>query len=212
MDSSFLTILFYILIIVVFLSSLFKKKPQGTQEKQAPNEPGSSGNNPYYGNGGGYNNPVNRNTNNSTAGGDEHNEILDEIENLFNKGTRSPDMQEKKPEVIVERKQTKIETYTREAQGEYQSEVPEEYSKWPGSGMGQTVQTAAKEFGKVEKDLKQIDSKIEEEARLFEQLLNKQEEENYFMKNFREKFKEPQTLREYIVFNEILRKPKALRR
>ncbi len=212
MDSGFLTILFYLFIIVIFLSSLFKKKPQGTQGKQTPRQPGSPGNNPYYGNRDGYNNPVNRNTNNSTVSGDENNEILEEIENLFNKGNQTGGPQEVKQDAPVAKKETKIESYTSGTQKNYGEGIPDEYSRWPGSGMGKTVQTAVRDFGKVEKDLKQIDAKIEEEARLFEQLLNKKEEENYLIKNLREKLKDPQSLKEYIVFNEILGKPKALRR
>ncbi len=58
-----------------------------------------------------------------------------------------------------------------------------------------------------------VSQKIEEEAAAFEMLLNKSNKtDDKFLADIKSKLHKPQSLKEYIVFSEILGKPKALRR
>ena len=57
-----------------------------------------------------------------------------------------------------------------------------------------------------------IDSKTEAEAKNFEKVLAGLHKKSLAQSEFRRKIKNPTTIREYVIFSEILGKPKALRR
>jgi len=64
----------------------------------------------------------------------------------------------------------------------------------------------------VVKRTRVIDSKIEAEAQKFEKVLSGLHKKSIVQSEFIRKIKNPATIREYILFSEILGKPKALRR
>ncbi len=203
MDNGFFVTLIYIFIIIIFLSSLFRKKARGTKGKPLPgvlrmpeeNKNADAVSMNYY----------------NSENARDNKEIMEEIGRLFEKENQSGGG-ENMPGKPPERKETKIETYYREAREKAGQQAPDDYSKWPGSEIKSTVQTVIKEKGIVESELIMVDSKIEKEARDFEKLLNPRQEENKLVGAIREKISDIQTLKEFIVFNEILGKPKALRR
>lgn len=57
-----------------------------------------------------------------------------------------------------------------------------------------------------------IDAKTETEAKNFEKVLAGLHKKSTVQSEFRKKIKNPTTIREYVIFSEILGKPKALRR
>ncbi|MBK7630607.1 MAG: hypothetical protein IPJ23_07890 [Ignavibacteriales bacterium] len=62
------------------------------------------------------------------------------------------------------------------------------------------------------KQVSKVDSKIEEGAKEFESVLASSRIRKAAITEFNRKLKNPRTVREYILFSEILGKPKALRR
>ena len=64
----------------------------------------------------------------------------------------------------------------------------------------------------VTKQVSKVDSKIEEGAKEFERVLASTRKRKAAITEFNLKLKNPSTVREYILFSEILGKPKALRR
>ena len=57
-----------------------------------------------------------------------------------------------------------------------------------------------------------VDQKIDESARRFESVLTGQQKQRSVLSQFNRKLKNPATVRDMIIFSEILGKPKALRR
>lgn len=68
------------------------------------------------------------------------------------------------------------------------------------------------EQNKWQRKKNNIDPKIEASAKEFERVLEKPRMQRQAITEFNRKLKNPRTVREYILFSEILGKPKALRR
>lgn len=203
MDNGFLTILFYIFIIVLVLSSIFRKKPKGTQQKEQPDLQGGSSESPGGTESANYYDP---------GKADDNKEIFVELENLFNKNNQPADAAPSADSSTTVKKGTKIEEYSKGDQTLFEKSEEYDYTKWPGSQSEVIVETVVKETSKPASEAVKIDSRIEKEARNFERLLNPRQEENKLIGSVRDKIRNPETLKEYIVFYEILGKPKSLRR
>ncbi len=193
MDNGFLTILFYLFIIIIFLSSLFKKKPRGTQGPTMPQRQGN-GENPLE---------INSKASSKDDDGDDKNEILDEIENLFKNGNKNQSQ--------PDRKETSNEGYPGMGKNKIDFPTPDEYSKWPGT-TAYKPETIESNLKVVQTELRQIDSRIEQEAQNFEKVLNQKQEEDLYLAELKEKLNSPEIFKEYFVVSEIIGKPKALRR
>ncbi len=182
-----LKIIFFILIIISFFSSILKKKGENTS-KPAP---------PYS--------PPNRNKTENDSGyqPNDEREILAEIENLF-KQDKPPEV---KPELkkTIEKKRTKIEEAEQRhyANEEWHQETKSEHS----------FEKSWHQLDSAFKSKPKINSRIEEEAKKFEKLLEeKSKVETAVSENFIRKIKSPGSLQEYILMSEIIGKPKSLRR
>ncbi|MBE0550925.1 MAG: hypothetical protein IH619_00905, partial [Ignavibacterium sp.] len=68
------------------------------------------------------------------------------------------------------------------------------------------------EQNKWERKKSKVDPKIEASAKEFEKVLAGPRKQRAAITDFNRKLKNPSTVREYILFSEILGKPKALRR
>ena len=93
-------------------------------------------------------------------------------------------------------------------------EEHEEFDSWHEPTKSEhTVDNWERKKGEVQKILAGVDSAIEKKAAEFEDSLWKKEKEfSGLALSIRSKFKSPSTLKEYIIFSEILGKPKAFRR
>lgn len=194
MDNSFFQILFWIFIIAIILSSLLSKKPRGTQKKEEGQIPVPRDEDPRYA----------KNIESYNEEEKEINvEIKDEITNLF-----KSENENKIPPPI---KETKIETYNRESSKPVEQKIPDEYFGWPGTPKQQPAQIIVKDVEKIASEVKQMDSKIEKEAKAFEKYLGKEEMMGPMMSSLKEKIKSPQTLKEYVVISEIIGKPVGMK-
>lgn len=178
-----LEILIYLIIIISFLSSLFKKKgkPQGKSERQTAKPP---------------------QTKPST---EENYDILSEIENLFKTETASPQKVETKSleaESKVEPASEHLETT------EWHKQTETEHKPTVSEHSFESWEEKAK---KTEENQKQaLDEKIVKQAEIFEKNLRKKRfAQADIRKKIHQNLKQPTSLREYILFSEILGKPKA---
>jgi hypothetical protein len=214
MDDLF-SILIYLVIIISFLSSIFKKKktegpPQ--QQRRVPQDripdeetiPEES-----YAN----------------SGSSDY-DIMREVENMFK--TEEQKMREAQERIReANEKRTKLEEAARSSRVKTPSEriSYEEYAAREESVFDADKPTAVRDYseGKVDrrehtyaeprKRQTKIDSRIEEQARRFQELLEKRSyQQEKFTADLVRKIKDPKTIREYILVGEILARPKALRR
>jgi hypothetical protein len=186
MDNVF-EILIYIIIIVSFLSSIFKKREKPKQPPVRNSQPEE------------YTEP--EVTVHQTQQKTEY-DILKEIEDFFKvEGEQAP--KEIPVPVQPERgKMTKIEEEHVKDEDWHTTTVSEHNAdEWERK----------KEMVREKKS--QVDSRIEKQAAVFEESLVKtKRHKNEIASSVISKLKHPTTLKEYIIFSEIIGKPKALRR
>ena len=183
MDNIF-EILIYLIIIISFLSSIFKKKQQ--QKRPPAQQPDRDDN---------YQSEVS-----TTQSKPKDYDILRELEDFFKSGDVSIDKSTPVP-------QQQTETTS-------SIEENEEFDSWHEPTRSEhTVDNWERKKGEVQKILTGVDSAIEKKAAEFEDSLWKKDKEfSGLALSIRSKFKSPSTLKEYIIFSEILGKPKAFRR
>lgn len=209
MDDYF-QILIYLIIIFAFLNSLFKKR----DKKDTPKRPSD------------YSPPQERNTysseNEENRKQDEY-DILNEIEGLF-RGEKSFPSDERKTESDIEKAEMRkvpVEEHTEDREWhtedkEWHSEDKEWHSEsdeWHQESTTEHELDQSWHTMNQNRRIPKIDKTIEKEAEKFEQLLtNLHEEEKFNFEGLRKKLYSPQSLKEFIIYSEILGKPKYLRR
>jgi hypothetical protein len=188
MDNVF-EILIYLIIIISFLSSIFKKKKQQPQKRPPVQKPQQED---YY--------QVER-TEVSVPQSQrkEEYDILRELEDFFKVGDESPikvPLPQEQPEIVV--------TADEHKRGEIWQE------KTKSEHIADDWERKKEE---VTKRVSRIDSNIEKQAAMFESSLERKEGVfSALALTVKSKLTHPETLKEYIIFTEILGKPKALRR
>jgi len=203
MDDIF-SILIYIIVIISFLSSIFKKKKQEAPPQQRTRLPQDRI-------------PVRTTRADVPQENSAEYDILREIEAMFKTDATQ--------ESEISRKTRKIEEAHRSSEmrpasdrisyEDYVSaqEHAPEYSV-PEPVLTETEATPSEhKYAEARRRPTRLERKVEEDARKFELMLEeKKAYEETFIFQLREKMKDPETFREYILAAEILGKPKALRR
>lgn len=194
MDNLF-EVLIYAIIIISFLSSFFKKKEQPKQTpSQRSQKPDSIS----------YQQESTKIEPETISQKNEDYDIMRELENLFKGEIKIPDQQPQSssetssniPDRNLDRTIDKRTVRKIEDQN---------YIENKGIERKSSIDQRKKEKVKV-------DSKIEARAKEFEQVLAGPHKQRTAISDFNRKLKNPRTVREYILFSEILGKPKALRR
>jgi len=200
--------LIYGILIFSFLSSFFKKKEP---PKQTPQKPAQRPESISY---------QQRSTKVEpeiiTQKNDEY-DILRELESLFKGEVNLPKQQlpkqtqyeeyadhkieDKNLEIITDRRT--LRNIDQNPPVEYKQSVEERNYIEPKGTVEQTRWTRQKS---------KIDPNIEASAKEFERVLAGPKKQRAAVSEFNRKLKNPSTVREYILFSEILGKPKALRR
>ena len=182
---NFFEILIYLIIIISFLSSIFKKKQQ--QQKRPPAQQHEPDDN--------YQSEVP--TTQSTS---KDYDILRELEDLFKSGNVPTENRTQIPPQQTEK--------TLPMDEHVQSDSWHEPTK-----SEHTLDNWERKKEEVQNILSGVDAAIEKKAAQFEDSLwKKQNDFTGLALSIRTKFKSPGTLKEYIIFSEILGKPKAFRR
>ena len=185
MDNIF-EILIYLFIIISFLSSFFKKKkqPQKPPPVQQPREDDySSRTIPTA----------------QTKTSDEY-DILAELEDFFKVGNEPTPKEKSIPQQQSESSATMKEQV---ATDEWHSPTQSEH----------TLDRWERKRGEVQKILAGVDSAIEKKAAMFEDSLVKKEDSfTSLALAVKSRIRTPSVLKEYVIFSEILGKPKAMRR
>lgn len=192
MDDLF-SILIYLIIIISFLSSIFKKKkPQSPPPQRRVPQSGDFDVQP----------PA------KTTGSDDY-DILREIEKMFKTGAEGSGTSPK-PARTMEIPESSENAPSSENINYEQYTSAGESGRTASEHEATTAEHIYQEY--VKKPLK-IDKKTEEQAKKFQALLEwKASGQDIIVRNLIRKMKNPDTIREYIMFSEILGKPKALRR
>lgn len=189
MDNVF-EILIYLIIIISFLSSIFKKKKQQPQKKPPAQQPQPD---EYY-----QTQPTEVSIPQTQP--KEDYDILKELEDFFKVGDeptarKVPVPQQPAESVPTLEEHTKSENWKTPTLSEHYAD------DWE----------LKKE--EVTKRVARVDSSIEKKAVMFEESLTKREAVySSIAMTVKSKIGNPSTLKEYIIFSEILGKPKALRR
>lgn len=183
MDNIF-EILIYVIIIISFLSSIFKKKKQQRPPAQQPRP------DDYY----------QTKVEIPQAEKREDYNIMRELEDFFKVGnepteTKMPDLP---PQTEIA---PSMEEHLNKDRWHAQTKSEHVVDDWE------------RKRSEVKKILGTVDSAIEKKAAMFQESLGKKESvySNIAM-TVKTKIGKPSTLKEYIIFSEILGKPKALRR
>lgn len=186
MDNVF-EILIYLIIIISFLSSIFKKKQQ-PQKKPPVQRPQKDD---YY-----QDEVVIPQTEKK-----EEYDILKELEDFFKVGEEPGKPQIPIPVPTEQQKVPDVGEHTRSDNWQTSTESEHYVDAWE------------RKKSAVKKIISSVDSSIEKKAAMFEESLEKKETSySSFALAVKSKMKNPSTLKEYIIFSEILGKPKALRR
>jgi hypothetical protein len=185
MDNVF-EILIYLIIIISFLSSIFKKKKQ-QQQKPPVRQPQQE---EHY---------QTEASVPQTQSKEEY-DILKELEVFFKVGDAPTEKKLPAPE-----QQTKsfpsVDEHTKSEDWKTPTESEHYADLWE------------RKKTEVKKLIASVDSSIEKKAAMFEESLEKHESVySSIALSVKSKMKNPSTLKEYIIFSEILGKPKALRR
>ncbi|MBK9097746.1 MAG: hypothetical protein IPM14_06365 [bacterium] len=188
---NFFEILIYLIIIISFLSSIFKKKKQQPQKKPPVQQPQRDD---YY-------QAEQPEVSIPQTQQKEEYDILKELEDFFKVG-------DEQTEVKVPRPQ---ETYSENIPTADEHVSTE---TWKEDSISENIRSEwERKKEEVSRKLAKVDSVIEKQAEMFETSLERKE---LVFSNLaitvRSKFSHPDTLKEYILFSEILGKPKALRR
>ena len=184
---NFFEILIYVLIIISFLSSFFKKKKQ-QQQKPASRQQQTEEQN--------YQTEVETHHTQQK----EDYDILRELEDFFKVGD--------------EPTERRIPVPQQESESAPSMEEHIKTDSWHTPTKSEhSVDQWERKRGEVQKILAGVDSAIEKKAALFEEsLYTKEPIYNKFALAVKSKIMSPSSLKEYIIFSEILGKPKALRR
>jgi hypothetical protein len=206
MDDLF-SILIYLIIIISFLSSVFKKKkPQGPpqQQRRVPqdripdeisyDEPEASVPNAEY-------------------------DIMKEIENMFKteeqKIREAEQVRKSRVEEAAEKSGIKVpsdkisyEEYIASDMATFESDKPKTIRDYSEARVDRSERT----YSDYKRKPRKVDSKTEEQARKFQEMLDKKQQRDEFTSELVRKIRDPKTFREYIIAAEILARPKILRR
>jgi len=186
MDNVF-EILIYVIIIISFLSSIFKKKKQQRQKPpaQQPQQEEYSQAEVSV--------PQTRPK--------EEYDVLKELEDFFKVGEESTRQQIPVPVPPEQPTIPDMEEHIRTDPWNARTESEHYVDDWE------------RKKSEVKKIISSVDSSIEKKAALFESSLDKKEATfSSIALAVKSKMNNPSTLKEYIIFSEILGKPKALRR
>jgi len=184
MDNVF-EILIYLFIIISFISSFFKKKKQ-QQKPPVRQQPVDEYKNAEI-------------VTPQTQAKEDYG-ILTELEDFFKVGEESTTEEESIPQPQTE-PVTTMEEHVKTDSWHAPTESEHVMDRWE------------RKKSEVQKIMSSVDSAIEKKAALFEQSLGKNETAySTLALAVKSKMKNPSTLKEYIIFSEILGKPKALRR
>ena len=185
MDNVF-EILIYVIIIISFLSSIFKKKKQ-QQQRPPAQQPQSDD---YY----------QAKVELPKAEKKEEYDIMRELEDFFKVGNEPTESSIPEPQTQTEIAPS-MEEHLKTDSWHTQTKSEHVVDQWE------------QKRSEVKKILGSVDSAIEKKAAMFEESLGKKEAiYNSLALAVKSKMKTPSTLKEYIIFSEILGKPKALRR
>ena len=187
MDNIF-EILIYAFIIISFLSSIFKKRKKQQQQKPPVRQPQSD----EY-------------SQTEVAVPQEQRkeeyDVLKELEDFFKVGEESTRQQIPVPVPPEQPKIPDMEEHVRTDSWHAKTESEHYVNEWE------------RKKSEVKKIISSVDSSIEKKAALFEASLDKKDATfSSIALAVKSKMKNPSTLKEYIIFSEILGKPKALRR
>jgi len=205
MDNIF-EILVFAIIIYSFLSPLFKKKKE--QQKNLPKQ------NNQYGSVGTADSIEQsiKKEGMAVSGKNDDYDILRELENMFKGEIKIPQQQKQKPaEQYDEFKSHEIKDFDLDLVVDKRMQRNVE-DKMPIGARKTYDEKIADRKDYSTRQAKIINPKIELEAAEFEQVLSGPRKQRAAITDFNRKLKNPRTVREYILFSEILGKPKALRR
>jgi hypothetical protein len=184
---NFFEILIYLIIIISFVSSFIKKKQKTKQpdaQTQQPEEYSQA------------------DVSVSPSQTKEEYDILKEIDDFFKVGSEST-------------KQERTEIKPKEPESIIQKEEHSKSDSWHSPTASEHSYTNEWERKKeeVKKIISQVDTKIEKQAAKFEESMTQAKPlASEIVASIKTKLHNPSTLKEYIIFSEILGKPKALRR
>lgn len=186
MDNIF-EILIYVIIIISFLSSIFKKKKQ-QQQKPPARQPQ-------------HDETYQTEVSVPQTEKKEEYDILRELEDFFKVGEEPGRQQLPMPIPPQQQKVPDMEEHI-------------STDTWPAKTESENyVDVWERKKSEVKKIISSVDSSIEQKAALFEASLDKKDTTfSSIALAVKSKMKNPSTLKEYIIFSEILGKPKALRR
>jgi hypothetical protein len=184
MDDIF-QILIYIFIIVSFLASLFKKKekPQDKRNEQTFK-------------------PTPQPRIETRPSQQEDNDILKEIEKMFKTNIPIPEKEKtfQKENLKIPSEHIKTDEWHQPTQQEHKITLSEH-----------TTEMWEDKRKKADEKRKAVNEKIVRQAAMFEKHLTKTAgEKSEIRKNLIQRFKEPASLKEFIIFSEIIGKPKAV--
>lgn len=190
MDNVF-EILIYLIIIISFLSSIFKKKKQQPQKRPPVQQPQRDD---YY-------QAEQPEASVPQSQQKEEYDILRELEDFFKVGDESTEIKIPKPQ----------ETYSENVPT---AEEHVSTETWKEESLAENIRNEwERKKEEVSKKQAKVDSVIEKQAAMFETSLERKEALfSSISLSVRSKFTKPETLKEYVIFSEILGKPKALRR
>ncbi len=200
--SDYFQIIIYLIIIFAFLNSLFKKKDKENTPPGTSNPPDNVRGSTRVSQG--YDQPPKQ----------AEYDIMKEIEGLFkgeidNTGRRKMESDIEKAEmrkVPVEEHTEDKEWHTEDSQWHTEEEEWHEQSK-----KEHQLDKSWHSITSYKKPV--VDAAIEKEAERFERMLaDRNKEVPYPFDDLRKKLYSPQSLKEFVVFSEILGKPKYLRR
>ena len=184
---NFFEILIYLIIIISFLSSILKKKKQQQQKPPART----------------YQQEEYPHADVSVTQPKEEYDVLKEIEDFFKVGSEIPG-QERPTVAKPEEPESIIQTKEHLKSDSWHSPTASEHSY---------ADDWERKKAEVKKKTSRVDSGIEKQAAKFEESLQKTKPlAGEIASLLKTRIKNPSTLKEYIIFSEILGKPKALRR
>lgn len=187
----FIQILIWLFIIFSFFASFFKKKNKEAPRPEQRRETTQRVEQPE--------------THYSQVEKEEDFDVLKEIEGLFKQpASNYPESQD----VKVEKYEDKVEKADKYINDHYQDEW---HQRTPSEHVFETDWD--RRMTQIEKQKAKVDPKIQAQAKKFEAVLNKMpEQESLMRKRMLKGIKNPDKLREYILFSEIIGRPKSLRR
>jgi hypothetical protein len=139
-------------------------------------------------------------------------DILRELENLFKGEIKTPAPQKQKqvdPYDIYESSEIKDKDLDLVVDKRMQQKIEQRRASDSNTRTDRSIPQGQTRW---ERKKTIVDPKIEESAKEFERVLAGPKQQRATITEFNRKLKNPRTVREYILFSEILGKPKALRR